>query len=410
MAVRIGWVWLVASAGCWTSTTSPATSPPSQPLAMASSPATKGTTNRVQINMGSEAELLTAGFKHIQGGTTTFANGTASIDTKGYEEWAQDEGFVQAAANGPWAVEARLSLDLPCSKPGTGFWIHDGRYYTRVGITDHEVVFFSQQADIGRTDRMRTYRIEERDDTVTIRVDGKQVLQAPALENLASVTLMFGVLGDGCAQNASTWDYLAYETAPGPGAFWPPRTEWHPGATAQQLTIALAGPLPATARAMGNVSDRDAPCIALLTVDGAVRDLLPLAYDAQQTPRPASQLRQLRPLTNASSVRDAERILGFWTDTLRQPVCDPAPGSRCGPPPLPRSRAPVPPTASSVRVAVTHAEQWSLHPVDAVQSTANAAQAYADAVALNLPGADAALKRLEHKLVGLAQHPRHCGL
>jgi hypothetical protein len=70
----------------------------------------------------------------------------------------------------------------------------------------------------------------------------------------------------------------------------------------------------------------------------------------------------------------------------------------------------VPPIAARVRDAITHAGQWSLHPIDAERSTAAAAQAYADAVTLKLPGADAALKRLEQKLVALAQHPAHCGL
>src|SRR3954467_12441166 len=82
---------------------------------------------RVQIDLDSEAALNKAGFHRNQGGTSTFAAGTLVIDTPGYEEWAQPNGFTRTAGNPPgWAVEARMKLDAPCDKPGTGFWIHDG--------------------------------------------------------------------------------------------------------------------------------------------------------------------------------------------------------------------------------------------------------------------------------------------
>jgi hypothetical protein len=141
-----------------------------------------------------------------------------------------------------------------------------------------------------------------------------------------------------------------------------------------------------------------------------VRDLLPLAYDAQRTPQPARQLRSLPPMTKRSALGDAARAIDDWTQVHRMPVCDPAPGARCPPPPPPVPRAPVPAIASDVRAAVIEASKWSLHPVNAEKSTTLAVKAYADALAAGTPGAADAVKRFQSRLDSLATHPKHCGL
>ncbi|HSN28615.1 MAG TPA: hypothetical protein VLT45_20155, partial [Kofleriaceae bacterium] len=75
---------------------------------------------RVQVDLHDADSLAKAGFHRNAGGTSTFEGGQLVIETSGYEEWAQANGFVQSAGNPPgWAVEARVRLDAPCAKPGT---------------------------------------------------------------------------------------------------------------------------------------------------------------------------------------------------------------------------------------------------------------------------------------------------
>lgn len=397
-------------AACYTGSPAPVGQtpfpPPSAPVRKIAAPTNP---NRVRIDLADEASLVAAGFEHNAGGTSRFANGRLEITTNSYEEWMQDEGFVQQAANGPWAVEARFAITTPCARGGTGVWIHDGMYFVRAAITDHELVLDRQRVDIGPTSQLRTYRFELADKQVTVLVDGKQVLQKPASEIAASVTLMFGVLGDGCTANSSTWDYIAYETTPGPGAFWPPRWDWHAGTKAQPLIDALHKQLPSLA--IPQLDDRDVPCLAIFTLDGALRDVLPLAYDAQSTPNVATEFRRLPVMTNTHALGDADRTIRTWTEPQGGPYpCDPAPGTRCPPPVQPKPAAPVPAAAAVLRTAVWNASRWSLHPDYAERSTAMAAKVYADAIAAKLSGATEAVKRLQAKLSSLANHPKKCGL
>lgn len=365
---------------------------------------------RVQIDLDSEAQLAAAGFMHIQGGTSTFANGLLALETAGYEEWSQQRGFVDLAANGPWAVEIRMSMDTPCAKAGTGLWIHDRQYYTRLAITDNEVVLNGERAEIGPTNRMRTYRVEYARDHLRVRVDGNVELEAPARENGATITLMFGVLGDGCAVNRSTWDHIAYETTSGDAIAWPPRYAWHPATTEVDLVAAIHAALPTTAARIGGLDRRDVPCLAMLLLDGAVREILPLAYAAQGTPLAADDLRALSALTNTQVLAEADHLLGRWMDLHQLPACDPRPGMPCGARPPPAPAAPIPAIGTAVRDAVTHARSWSANPDHAVRSTKLAARVFADAVAARLPDASIVLHRLELRLAALRDHPRRCGL
>src|SRR5262245_17618516 len=119
--MRPGVVWIGLLAACYTGTPPPVGQtpfpPPSTPTKKIAGPANP---NRVKIDLADEASLVAAGFKHNAGGTSRFANGRLDIATTSYEEWMQDEGFVQQAANGPWAVEARFAITTPCARGGTG--------------------------------------------------------------------------------------------------------------------------------------------------------------------------------------------------------------------------------------------------------------------------------------------------
>jgi hypothetical protein len=359
-----------------------------------------GTPVRVQIDFNRDGELTAAGF-HENGKTSTFGSGLMTTTT----EWIQEgRGFTITAGDPPgWTVEARLKLDAPCDRPGVGFWIHDGYHFVRIGITDHEIKELQSglHADIGSTSGFRTYRIAVRGNALAISVDGKQVISGAALSNLATIALTFGMLGDGCPNNPSTWDWIAYETVPATPLAWP--ADWHPGTTAELLSAALG------ARAPQSVATDDVPCLALLAVDGAVHDLLPLGYDQLRGTTAAAQLRASPPAFDQLSFKSLHRQLADATRPEEEPICDPAPNSPCPP----REEPPVPPSPAfmpTVLAALDRAENWADHPAFAYQATALAMQAYDQARAAKVPGADAAAQRLAHRLAALATHPRHCGL
>ena len=322
---------------------------------------------RVQVDLDDEASLAKAGFHRNAGGTSTFKSGQLVIDTAGYEEWSQPGGFVTSAGNPPgWIVEARVRLDAPCARPGTGFWIHDGYHFVHAAITDHELVLMSPPAkvEIGPTNVFRTIRFALTGDALRVLVDGKEVWTGGASADLATVDLMFGALGDGCAKNTSTWDYVAYETT-----LLPPATTsgWHPGTQTADLAAALA-PIDVP-------RDAEASCVAFTAMSDAVRDLLPLAYEDVKATQPAKQLRALRRV-------DAEETLGVlrsFSAVQLMPICDPAPGHPCGPRPPEKPRFPVPAIEPTVQRAVETATKWEQHPHFASDSMAEIARAYADA-------------------------------
>lgn len=356
---------------------------------------------RVQVALDSEASLTKAGFHRNAGGKSTFVGGALSIDTPSYEEWSQPNGFTQTAGDPPgWAVEARLKLDAPCDKPGTGLWIHDGYHFVQLAVTDHELVVMSAPAriEIGPTDRFRTIRIELTGNALAVSVDRKQVWTGAASGDLATVDLMFGALGDGCARNASTWEYMAYETTPAPPLAWPDRMTWHPGTRGADLLAALRPAIAVPA----SVSDAETPCVAMIALDAGVRDLLPLGYDALHAKQPARELRALRWF-------DAKQVAGQiheWSQPRRLPICDPAPGQRCGPQPQ-IQQYPTPPITAAILDALGNAAQWAKHPHFAVAATAAIARAYTEAIKAKVPGADAAAKRLAARI---AKHGPGCGL
>lgn len=112
-------------------------------------------------------------WERLAGGQSTFANGLLELRAFGFEEWRLRE--LARLAGFEWAVEARVELDAPCVKPATGLVIiDDGARSVRVTITDRAVVG-ATRVEIGRTDQLRTYRIESRGDAVQVLVDGKPV-------------------------------------------------------------------------------------------------------------------------------------------------------------------------------------------------------------------------------------------
>ena len=336
---------------------------------------------RVQLDFDDEAAMAKAGFHRNAGGKSTFKGGELVIDTPGYEEWAQANGFVQTAGNPPgWAVEARVKLDAPCMKNGTGFWIHDGYHFVHAAITDHEIVLMSQpvKIEIGPTNVFRVIRFELTGDMLRIVVDGKQVWTGGASPGQATVDLMFGALGDGCAKNTSTWDYVAYETTVLPAGA---KDGWHPGTQTADLAAALA---PAAVP-----KDAEASCVAFTALGDAVRDLLPLAYDDIQATQPAKKLRALRQV----GPEEMLGVLHSFSEVQRMPICDPAPGHPCGPRPPEQPRFPVPALEPTIEHAVETATHWEQHPHFAIDSMTQVAQAYATAKFAGVAAARARLAK-----------------
>ena len=338
---------------------------------------------RVQVDLDDEASLAKQGFHRNAGGTSAFKSGALVIETAGYEEWSQRNGFVTSAGNPPgWIVEARVRLDAPCSKPGTGFWIHDGYHFVHAAITDHELVLMSPpgKVEIGPTNVFRTIRFALTGDVLHVAVDGKDVWTGGVGSDLATIDLMFGALGDGCAKNASTWDYVAYETT-----VLPPSTvsPWHAGTQTADLAKAFAPGAIA--------SDAEPSCLAFTALRDVVRDLLPLAYDDVKASLAAKELRALRTV-------DPEETLGVLrglSAVQQMPICDPAPGHPCGPRQPERPRFPVPAIEPTVQRAVETATKWDQHPHFAADSMTDIAKAYSDA---KMPGAAAARGRLSKDL------------
>jgi len=366
---------------------------------------------RVKIDLKNEAALTKAGFEREGSATgqTTFVHGKLSLRTGGYEEWTQRTGFADDAGNPPgWAVEARLRLDAPCDKLGPTLVIADGNASLRVQLTDHQLVVYQPalRIDIGPTTAMRTYRVVRTGNSFAILVDGKSVWTGQGAAGSGRGSLMFGYIGGACADNRSTWDYLAYETTPVAPLAWPPRDEWHPAVTADALLAALA---PAT-RVPARVAPADVPCIAIFALDSATRDLLPLAYDAIGEKSPASDLRALHMVIGPEGIKQAQRVLDDWTRPIKQPVCDPAPGAPCGPGSPDRTPAEVPAIEPDLASALRTATQWGEHPFNAELTTDIVARAYVAARVAKVPGAAAAAERLGARLAALATHPARCGL
>lgn len=372
---------------------------------------TKSGARRVELVLDSAASLQAAGWRRIPGGMSTFSGGALHIEANGFDEWsltpdhtAVGNPFIGEAGNPPgWAIEVKLQLDAPCSKLGTGLWIHDGFHYLTARLDDHRLVAGGVSKDIGSTLTPRVIRLSVDHETLSVLVDGRMIGTSAISEGQASQSLMFGVLGDGCGRDRSTWYYIAYETFPAPPRTWPPRDEWHPGTTSDQIASAL----PPSARA--DAKGRDAACLAVAAVDGAVRDLLPLGYDALGVPTVARSLRNTAPLVDAQA---REQILGWLrsiTTPIEEPICDPVPGGRCPPPRAPVSRHPVPPIAKHVIDALRTAKDWADHPKLAERAVRMIADAYAKALASKLPGAEGARDQLVRRIKALTA-TASCGL
>lgn len=365
---------------------------------------------RVEVTLDSAESLRAAGWHRLPGGMSTFEGGAMHIEANGFEEWslgandAIHNPFMGEAGNPPgWAIEAKLKLDAPCAKLGTGFWIHDGFHFVQLRINDHEVSVGGVRADIGSTLTPRLVRIVVDGASLTLSVDGKVVGHGAVSEGMASKALMFGVLGDGCGRDRSTWYHVAYETFPAPPRSWPSRDEWHPGTTSEQI----AGALPTFARA--DAKGRDAACLAIAALDGAVRDLLPVGYQSVNEPAHARAFANHAPLVDMQSREDALRDLVELTRLRAEPICDPAPGARCGPRRPATSRAPIPALATPILAALQTAKEWAEHPRLAERVVGKVAEAYSQALAAKLPGAEAARDQLVRRIKALSA-TAPCGL
>jgi hypothetical protein len=386
------------------------------PVAVAKATGAKRTTTktgaeRVEVALDSSASLQAAGWKRIPGGMSTFSGGALHIEANGFEEWslqpdhsALGNPFISQAGNPPgWAIEFKVQLDAPCGKLGTGVWIHDGFHYITARLDDHRLVAGGVTKDIGSTLTPRVIRLAVENEMLTVLVDGAKIGTSAIGEGQASQSLMFGVLGDGCGRDSSTWYDFAYETYPAPPRSWPPRDEWHPGTTSDQI----ASVLPPAARA--DAKGRDAACLAIAALDGAVRDLLPLGYDALNVPLIARDLRRTAPLVDARSRDRMLDWLGSITTPVEEPICDPPPGGQCPPRRTPVPPHPVPPIAQHVLDALRTAKEWADHPRLAQRAVRSIADAYAAALASKLPGADGARDQLVRRIKALtAAAP--CGL
>ncbi len=367
---------------------------------------------RVELVLDSAHALAAEGWQRIAGGQSTFTNGALHLEANGFEEWSLGDNdgapghpFLGDAGNPPgWAVEVKLQLDKPCAKLGTGLWIHDGFHFVQLRISDREVQMGGLRTDIGSTLTPRTFRVALGRETLTLLVDGRVVGTSPAGgASGAARALMFGVLGDGCGKDRSTWYSIAYETFPAAARSWPPREEWHPATTSAQLVDVL----PAAARTAAK--GRDVACVAITVVDASTRDLLALAYRAVNAPQVARELAARPPLISAEARDEFTSRLGYLTTAQGDPRCTPAPGGTCPPRRTPQPPAPVPPIATVIAGALRDAKHWGDHPQFAVSSVRALSSAYAQAVAANVPGASAALARLTRRLSKLTNAQR-CGL
>ena len=283
--------------------------------------------------------------------------------------------------------------DEPCAKFGTGFWIHDGFHFLTARINDHELRVEGARAEIGSTLTPRVIRIVSDGATVTGSVDGKVVLTTAASERNASRALMFGVLGDGCGRDRSTWHHVAYETFPAPPRASPPRDEWHPGTTSAQIAAALPPALTAAARG------RDPACLAIAALDVGVRDLLAKAYREENAPSEATWLeKRAPPLDTARGREEVTEHLRDWMRPIEEPICTPPPGGHCPPPKPPQPRVPVPALAEVVARALNDAERWADHPKFAERAVRTISDAFAQALAAKLPGASPALDNLRQRI------------
>jgi hypothetical protein len=152
------------------------------------------------------------------------------------------------------------------------------------------------------------------------------------------------------------------------------------------------------------------PCVAYLVIDGAVRDLVPTAWKALGASGPVSELSQLKPILSDMDGEWARRRIEYWTGSDEEPICDPAPGSPCGPRKPPQRRAPELRLVADVEHALDRMRFWRRHPGHVLESLQYAARAYRTALDQKLAGTDKALARLQAKLAGLAQKPAACGL
>jgi hypothetical protein len=391
--------------------TTVASAPPPTTTAPTSTTLPSGA-RRVELVLDSARALTAGGWKRIAGGQSTFSGGALHLEANGFEEWSLGDAnnvvgnpFMSEAGNPPgWAVEVKLQLDKPCKKLGTGLWIHDGFHFVDLRISDHEVKMGRLRKDIGSTLTPRVLRVALDHETLTLSVDGRVVGTSPAGgESGSSRALMFGVLGDGCGKDRSTWYSIAYETFPAAAQGWPPRKEWHPGTTSAKLIDVL----PAAARTAAK--GLDAACIAITVVDAGTRDLLALAYDAVKAPQVARELAAHPALVTAKARNDAMNRISYFLTPQGDPICTPAPGGRCPPRRTPQPPAPVPPIATLIAGALRDAGRWGDNPEYAVSSIRAVASAYAQAVAAKVPGASAALDRLTDRLAKRSTAQR-CGL
>lgn len=178
-----------------------------------------------------EASGWSTTFDGSPGSSSVVNGGILTLTAASYREYLAPPSWVstvQAAVG--YKIEFRmrvLTRRAGCTgNPGIGVWYADNTNITIISI-DPEGIYVhyphGPNAGLGAT-QWHTYTILVLDSHHQIYVDGTLTLdyQHPATGD-ASHILMFGDLG-GCGYSQSEWDYVAYDTAPGPVSAAP--TTW----------------------------------------------------------------------------------------------------------------------------------------------------------------------------------------
>jgi hypothetical protein len=183
----------------------------------------------VRYELDSATALQADGWNFVSSGATASydTTGLTLQSTVGYAEWMLRSQNSPAPPTTGWLgvlpgrgywVEAKLRVSdaTQCQGSGAGLWIDDGKTFIRV-LFEANVVHFLSDASrdiaMNTTDAFHVYRVQSLGGRhAQLLVDGKLVLDNPALQAVENgKALMFGDLG-GCQSTKTAWDYVAYDT------------------------------------------------------------------------------------------------------------------------------------------------------------------------------------------------------
>ncbi|MFC8190113.1 hypothetical protein ACFUMH_00470 [Cellulomonas sp. NPDC057328] len=157
----------------------------------------------------------------VRGGTITIGEQTLVmvLDHATPSEWTGSAGRMTG-----WDVDFRMRLgagttgrclDDPAGVPPTLLWVGDTTDLVQIGFAAGEVCLLHPYADRQAvpldTRRWHRYRLEARGQRLRLTVDGRTVLDR-TLSGRGAGTV---ALGFETYEGTSTWDHIAYDTAPG---------------------------------------------------------------------------------------------------------------------------------------------------------------------------------------------------